>query len=527
MNMLTAIIVDDENLSVKMMESILDWHGLGISISGTAENGIEALELFYRVNPNIIITDIRMPGLNGLDFIKKAKLMNPEAEFILISAFADFDYVKKAMELGCCNYILKPVDEYELEQTLKKIVAKIEDKKAAEKDALKKQMEHHKLAIYHYMNSGANPLAAGKSAGKLEVNFESYCLFNFILKDQSINDYIEGGMQLDAQMPFIMERMSSVIKEFGQCMLFPYSDYSWTAILSGNCSQEDLQKCALKMITLFKNEIHRDINVCFSPQGTRFDELPQLYRHLTSLIRYSAYVRDEPILGYGYNIIEEYIQQTDFLVYIKQLTDALNNNESEDAACIVEEVLMLSCKSNPEYLHLFIDFYYTVFCAIREKLVEENKLSEEHHEILNLSYKDISDMSTANEISRFLNRIIQLLQGNHLQPARSQYGQLVETAIRYLSENYNRNLSLEEICTELAVSKNYFSYLFKQKTGKNLWAYLTDIRVSKSKELLRTTAYKSYEIAYMVGYDNPSYFSKLFKKSTGQTPNEYRAAIKS
>ncbi|MBQ4901275.1 helix-turn-helix transcriptional regulator [Paenibacillus sp. Marseille-P2973] len=92
-----------------------------------------------------------------------------------------------------------------------------------------------------------------------------------------------------------------------------------------------------------------------------------------------------------------------------------------------------------------------------------------------------------------------------------------------MGENYDRNLSLEEICTELSVSKNYFSYLFKRETGWNLWAYLTEIRLNKSKELLRTTDCKSYEIAYMVGYDNPSYFSKLFKKNTGMTPNEYRA----
>ncbi|MCQ5089892.1 AraC family transcriptional regulator [Ruthenibacterium lactatiformans] len=94
----------------------------------------------------------------------------------------------------------------------------------------------------------------------------------------------------------------------------------------------------------------------------------------------------------------------------------------------------------------------------------------------------------------------------------------------YLQENYDRNLSLEEICSALGVSRNYFCYLFKKETGQNLWAYLTDNRLAKAKELLRTTQDKTYAIAYQVGYDNPSYFSKLFKKGTGMTPNEYRKA---
>lgn len=522
--MLTAIIADDEVLSIRMMENILDWDRLGIQIVGTAQNGWEALNLCHQEDPNIIITDIKMPNLDGLEFIKKARVTNPDAEFILISAYADFDYVKKAIELGCSNYILKPVDELELEQTLKRIIAKISDKKTAEKNAVKNQMEHDRQVIYRYMSTGANPLAAGKSAGNLGLHLKSYTLFSFKLTDQSMNDYIENGLQLDAQMAFIMDRMSSVMEEFGHGVLFDYKDYAWTAILSGDCPQEWMSACASNMIALFKDEIRMDITVCFSSPGTRLDELPQLYKRLVHLSRYSAYVGDEQILGYGYNLLETRFQQVDFLAYTKQFAEALQQNEAEEAARIIEEVLLLSCKSDPASLHLFIDFNYNAFCAIRDKLIAEGRLTEEHQEILTLSHKDISDITTVDEMSRFMNRLLQLLSSHHPPMAKSRYSALVEAGIRYLVENYDRNLSLEEICMELSVSKNYFSYLFKRETGSNLWAYLTEIRLNKSKELLRTTNYKSYEIAYMVGYDNPSYFSKLFKKSTGLTPNEYRAA---
>lgn len=522
--MLSAIIADDEILSIKMMENILDWESLGIRIVGTAQNGLEALNLCHLNDPNIIITDIQMPNLNGLEFIKKARVTNPEAEFVLISAYADFDYVKKAIELGCTNYILKPIDELELEQTLKKIIAKISDKKTAEKNAVKNRMEHDRQVIQRFMTNGANLLAAGKSVSSLGLDLKSYTLFSFNLTDQSMNDYIENGLQLDAQMGFIMDRMSNVMDKFGPSIVFDYKDYAWSAILTGEYSYEWLAECATKMIAFFAEDIRMDIRVCFSSRGSLLNELPEVYKRLEDLNRYSAYIGEEQVLGYGYNIVETTFQQVDFLAYTKQLGQFLNQNEAGEAARVIEEVLLLSCKSDPASLHLFIDFYYNAFCAIRERLIKENRLKEQQQYILNMSYQDISDISTAHEMSRFMNRILQLLSNETSQTIRAQYSGLVEAGIHYLNDNFDRNLSLEEICTELSVSKNYFSYLFKRETGWNLWAYLTEIRLTKSKELLRTTDYKSYEIAYMVGYDNPSYFSKLFKKSTGQTPNEYRAS---
>lgn len=522
--MITALIVDDEMLSIRMMENILDWNSLGIQIVGTAQNGIEALTKFHTLNPNIIITDIQMPDLNGLEFIRKVRESSAQTEFILISAYADFDYVKKAIELGSSNYILKPVDEFELETTLKKITAKISNKKAEEKNAVKNWIGHEKQVLYRYMVNGTNPLAAAKSISNLGIQISSYAIFDFILSDHSINEYTHNNLQLEAQMGFIMERMTSVMNQFGRSLVFDYEDYRWTALLF-ECEAADLPWCAEKMVAFFSEEIRRDINVCFSHLGRELSELPELYHHLRHLSRFSFFIGDEPVLGYGYNCVEKRFEQMDLLPFSKKLTAALQGGDVEEAGRILDEVLLLSSNADPASLHLFIDFCYNSFCVIREKLISDDKLSEEDHDILNLSYKDISQISTVGEMSQFMNRLLLRFTGD-IKAAKPKYSTLVEAGIQYLQSNYDRNLSLEEVCAHLSVSKNYFSYLFKRETGQNLWAYLTDIRLSKSKELLRTTDLKSYEVAYKVGYDNPSYFSKLFKKSTGYTPNEFRGASK-
>ena len=142
---------------------------------------------------------------------------------------------------------------------------------------------------------------------------------------------------------------------------------------------------------------------------------------------------------------------------------------------------------------------------------------------MKLSYRNLSEISTVHELGQFMDEILGCLAGEKGEP-QMVYGRMVQEGITYLEEHFDSNISLDSMCAKLAVSKNYFCYLFKRETGESIWSYLTQIRLKKSRELLLTTDYKSYEIAYMVGYDNPSYFSRLFKKCVGQPPNEYRAA---
>ena len=159
--------------------------------------------------------------------------------------------------------------------------------------------------------------------------------------------------------------------------------------------------------------------------------------------------------------------------------------------------------------------------AVRECL-PATAAPELREKLMRITSQSVQGCATLEELRGFMEGILGALQGE--SAAAHTYSQLVQEGMAYLQKNYDRNLSLEEICGVLGVSRNYFCYLFKKETGQNLWACLTDIRLAKAKELLCATEDKSYAIAYQVGYDNPSYFSKLFKRSTGMTPNEYRKA---
>jgi len=409
--MLKAILVDDEQLSIHMMENLIEWDRYGVRIVATAADGLEALEKFREHVPNIVITDIKMPNLDGIEFIRRVREISVDAEIIFISAYADFSYVKEAIALGCSNYLLKPVDEMELEKTLQKITQKISEKSISRKLALKSETQKKKKILRDYLRSNANPTLGRKFFAEFCPEGAPFLLMSITQHHETIEAYTGASSLAGEQIVYQQERIEKIAGERAACLALEDEENTWLLALRTG-SQEDAMAIAQALQRFLQGEGKTKVRICFSRSATKTQELPALYAQVKRYEKYGQHLGDVGILGSGYR-----------------------NNEE-------------------------------------------------------------------------------------------QYSQLVREGIDFLAARYDQNLSLDEICRHLSISKNYFSYLFKRDTGVSLWAYLTGIRMRRAKALLRDTNLKSLEIAYQIGYDNPSYFSKLFKKQNGQTPNEYRLSAR-
>ena len=176
---------------------------------------------------------------------------------------------------------------------------------------------------------------------------------------------------------------------------------------------------------------------------------------------------------------------------------------------------------SPKYLGNIYTFCFETLLTVKAILLSGACETVEDTGILSTTYQEIASISSMNKLRNFMNEVIRAVSSVNKTKAMT-YTTLVENGILFIEDNYNSNLSLEKICEHLAVSKNYFCYLFKRDTGMSVWAYLTEIRMAKAKEFLEKTDWKSYMIAYNVGYDNPSYISRLFRRLYNQTPGEYR-----
>lgn len=532
-----ALIVDDEILSIRMLTQIIDWNQYGIRICATAEDGAEALEQFEKHWPDIILTDIRMPRMDGLEFIRQVKERRPETEFILISGYADFSYVKKAMGMGCSNYILKPVDEVELEGAIRSLMDKI-DKKERQEEIME---EHQRLKIRrkvsYFMRTGGGSADPDWFQTHIPQGLSYYRLVGIMLEENSINDHVEHASRLSLEMETMERQLEEYLNGICPCLLLDYDDGCWTVMVS---AQEELSPSgwADALCGYFLETFQMAVHICFTLPYREISQLPVAFARLSNLQRFSFYVGEVPVLGYGYNCEENEFEQLDILDRTKVIGRAIEAREIVLARQILDEVLEQSIHLNPASLHLVYEFCYNVVCAIREQFTSEEALEKLNQPVMKLSYRDVSEIATVGELGEFMDQVLNCLEsseavqtgGGSDSGSRAgvgktpAYGRMVQDGIHYLEEHFDSNISLDSMCLVLAVSKNYFCYLFKRETGQNIWSYLTQIRLAQSQKLLLTTDYKSYEIAYMVGYDNPSYFSRLFKKCTGQTPNEYRAA---
>jgi len=524
--MLKAILVDDEQLSIHMMENLIEWDRYGVRIVATAADGLEALEKFREHLPNIVITDIKMPNLDGIAFIRRVREISADAEIIFISAYADFSFVKEAIALGCSNYLLKPVDEVELERTLQKITQKISEKSISRKLALQSETQKKKKALHDYLRGGAHPALGHALFAEFCPEGDPYLLMGVTLHHETIDAYTGASSLAEDQRAYQQERIEQIAAERAPCLALEDEECTWLLVLRTG-SQDDAVAIAQALQRFLRGEGKVKGRTCFSRCATRASEAPVLYAQVMQFEKYSQYLGDVDILGSGYGCNEEEFHKARYAEYGRQAAEALRRHDAAGAQQILEEALRSSTAISPHDLSSIYEFCFEIVLCAKGLLAEESPAQSEGDGawIAEIGYGQIAAIPSLERLRAFMTRVIGALCAPP-QEKSEQYSQLVREGIDFLAAQYDQNLSLDEICRHLSISKTYFSYLFKRDTGVSLWAYLTGIRMRRAKALLRDTDLKSLEIAYQIGYDNPSYFSKLFKKLHGQTPNEYRAGAR-
>ncbi len=428
-----VLIVNDEIFSIQVLMSIIRWKSFGIEEPDQARSAAEALQKIMLSPPDILITDIRMPDSSGLELAEKVLRTYPDIKVILMSAYADFSYIREGMRLGCCDYMLKPIDETEFERTLKRVLNMIEGEKEQEEVHQKNADKVDDLNLFQYIRTGH-----GKNKIlHLDVirRLHEYVMLFVQISSVSIDDFNSSETVEIEHEGYYTSQLEDILRQKGLIRLLNFDEGSWIVILKGR-SREETIAIANELVEEMNTRTHHVFTVCFSRTYSGLEELHDAYREVRSLNKYGlAMVHgEETVIGMDYHC------------------------SASDLAAVEE---------------------------FRKKEKEEKKESGENR----------------------------------------QYSEPVRKAIRLIEGRFAENLSLDDISEELSISKNYFCYVFKRDVGMNLWNYLTEVRLKHAKELLKNSDLRSYEIAFEVGYDNPSYFSKLFKKYENMTPGEYRNKV--
>ncbi len=483
-----VLLVDDEMFTIRMLQSLIPWEDLGLSVIGYALNGVHAYDLIVREKPDIIISDIRMPEMDGIELLKKIKEMSIDCKVILLSAYADFTYAKEAIKYGSSDYLLKPIDELELEQSLKKVISEVQGSKNQQKVIMKSEQQLLNLTLFQYMRTGDGVYKLNSLNPKHYFNFDQYFLMMIQLMYASIDDYDNSSNMEMIHGGYLTKIMAKFLDQSGQSyILFDYERGLWTSLVerSGLKKREDFSKELIEFVYA-ESGIH--VTVCFSSLASNIQQLPSLYDDLRVLSKYSFYIGDEDVLGYNYNCNITELNEVRDSGLIKDIDYAIGQKDMAKLLLLLKEAFELSKVHNPTVMQKICEI-----CAKTVKAFGKHipyKEAEDHLKAIfdQANYEWFEGITSFKELKEAMYSIVETM-GEFMSDEKTiSYSKPVKDSMRLIDRRYKENLSLEEICQEVAVSKNYFSYLFfKRETGVTVWGYLTTVRLQHAKDLLEST----------------------------------------
>jgi two-component system response regulator YesN len=525
--MLKVVIADDEARVCRLVQMLADWDALGMLVAGTASNGFEALELIETLDPDILITDIRMPGCNGLELIEKARAISPRLEIALISGYAQFEYAQTAMRYDVGGYILKPIKKEILTATLEKLGGKCRERAASATviETLRKtSLKSHELL----RNRLPEDLLSGRLgsptrerlADEYDFKIEEGPLQVFIIK----TDY-DPDIFKEASMAGVRDKIEETFEESvsSLCRVSAcgFKGSAFCGVLNYQEGQGEKLRRALRRC-LNQLEAQKFIfgSVEFSlALGKAVDSPEELHESLQDA---QNAITERLVEGTG-RLLEKAPQKSE--TDLHKLLDKYNRAtehivetlSGEDAAAALSE-LKAEIESIPdirggELLELVLAAGRMF--ALRLYMREEPGVTREFEERCGLcgSAEKLFDY-----LGRFQRRQLELVS----ERRKSENIRPIRIAKQYMNRHFGEPISLEDICGATGFSASYFSTLFKKETGEGVLKYLTRVRIEKSKSLLQDTSLSVEEICNQVGYSDLKHFTATFKKATSLNPAQYR-----
>ncbi|PYG87760.1 two-component system response regulator YesN [Ruminiclostridium sufflavum DSM 19573] len=514
--MFKVLIVDDEIIIRNGLHKIIGWNKLEISEVLTASCGKEALEIACASKPDIMLTDICMPEMDGLELTRLMLEMLPRLKVIVLTGYDDFKYAQKSCSLGVKDFILKPVDENKLTESIKIQIENIKNEMQSQlseniisrKKMLESQREIEKSLI-ELTEKSANQIESINIPEKLAL--EEDCDYQVALVKPEISFESvwsqHGNLLMISIKSFIIDMVDS--KNSG--WTFQNRDGDIVIIFYVCSKYEDTREQIAKLQEIINVEFDVALNVGIGAVVCSMSEITFSYEQAKENCRQYSLEKDNNIPL----VVQESYQSSNYnrLAYLKQkVIEHVNDPEKTKKYLkdYIDEVRASeSNKSNAEqkFYDLAAAFYW-------EYLRTTGNSADGRLETL-ISTLQSNDMENCSAFTEMF--IMKLMYSN-----KKQMHEIIEAATEYISQHFSEDLTVFTLAEQFHVARNYFSRLFKKEMGEGCNEYITRKRIEKAKQLLADSRLRTYEIAEQIGYHDTNYFSLAFKKNTGLSPKEFR-----
>lgn len=502
--MYKVMLVDDEKLITQGLLNIIEWDKLELKVTQIANNGEEAFEKFQKDPVDIIITDINMPKLTGLDLLKKITNINNKTKFIILSGYDEFSYAKTAIEYGVESYILKPIDEEELENVLKKIVLDISDEKIKESKILNKNR-----ILFQYLNKKIlkEELINIKDYLNISLENKNYTVAILMIIKKNEKDLFTP---IDTIAKSIFGNEYEILHKYdGQVVLIN----SWNK----DFTSDQIKNYYIQIKDKIINELNEEVFISIGDLVCDVNEIEISYKIANALKKYMLTEGVNICLDrHSLNYTEEYNRT--FNNEIEKINKLIIEKNIDVLEEYVNEILD-NKKLNPKNIY---DLSIKILFLI-DKTLEEFKLNRKYRNdsLSNIIVK-LCNESTRENVKSFvlseLKELIELMDDNN----RIKYSPVVQQVISIVNEKYYEELSLKTLAQKYNVNSSYLGQIFNKEVGVSFSEYLNKIKNTKAKELILNTNMKINDIAKSVGYIDTSYFYRKFKKYFGVSPSTIR-----
>ncbi len=550
--MYKLILADDEEDVREGLLQLIDWDNLGFQVSDTAENGKEAAELVDKHLPDIVVTDIQMPFMSGLELSEWIRATHPDTKIIILTGYEEFEYAQKAIRLGIDEYLLKPFSAGELAAVLHKVKEQMDAERAA-RENIQLLTEHYRknlpvlqsLFLSSLVSRRLPQMEIREKSRHYNLELEGAGYMISVLRIDDNLDINSGGKpeamaserdlshslratnDTQLQLFAVLNIANEIIRRLPGDQVFIHHDGVVLLSIFDSAVNEQMVGRSLDLLEEIRYSVERYLKLTITiGAGMAVSDIGDVFLSYQDALRALDY---RLILGSNKVIWINDVESRQIIPFVfdevkeKELIRCLKVGTDVELAVLLDDLFGGLLDSRISYQ----DFQVYLLMMLTAVI----KASQDVHADMDKLFGDgalflgqLSKLSHAIEAKTWFAGICMKLKHSIASERQTSYNKLVEEAKEYIQLHFGESdISITKVCKQLHISTGYFSNIFKKETSMTFVNYLMSVRMESAQQLLRTTDLKSFEIAEKVGFTDPNYFSFCFRKKFGISPKEYRS----
>lgn len=532
--MYKVLLVDDEALIREAISENIQWEELGFSFMGACENGKQAIQMIEKEQPDLLLTDINMPFVDGMELTKFVYENYPDTKVIIISGFDEFEYAKNAVKYQVLEYILKPITPTEFLETLVRVKKVFDDKRESQRDMKKIRSAYvsnlpalQGRYLHHLLNGTVDYSKLSEKQEELRLELDAKCYNTAIVEGDSLEPFTKQYANVKDELALfaIYNITAEIVAQSGCGIVFQAMDEKTVVIFMGDKKEylkQQMKQVIPKIRSAVEEFLQIQVTVGVGKTVVTQEELADSFAKTKRALEYKFMLGGNQIIwAEEYENIRNSGKHIDIFDWASKIASSIRINKEkeipEKTKNFIDQVKVGFINRNRSVVYV-----QNLVLSVINLLELTEDIEQTVYDKERIFVNEIYDCENLDEIA---NQMVEMFTFicNAMSDKRDSYGKRQAIlALRYIDENYaDSSVSLNSVCTALAMSTSYFSSVFKNHTGETFIEALTKKRIERAKILLEQGNRKTYEIAEAVGYSDAHYFSLIFKKTTGKTPTEY------